>query len=148
MMKVILQQDLPSLGKVGDVVRVRDGYGRNFLIPRGLAAIADDRNTNRLAHQKRMAADKAARELAQARALADRLNATAVTIRRQVGEEGKLFGSVTNRDIAEALAAEGLAVDRKHIELSDAIRHIGAHTVAVKLAKDVTASVKVYVIQG
>ncbi len=147
-MKVILQQDVANLGKVGDVVRVRDGYGRNFLIPRGLAAIADERNTARLDHQKRLAADRAARELAAARALAEKLGASAVTIRRQVGEEGKLFGSVSNRDIAEALAAEGLAVDRKHIDLADPIRHIGAHSVAVKLGKDVSATIKVYVIAG
>lgn len=147
-MKVILQQDMPSLGKVGDVVRVRDGYGRNFLIPRGIAALADERNTNRLEHQKRMAAAKAARLLAEAQELAKRLSATAVTIRAKVGEEGKLFGSVTNRDIADALAKEGLEIDRKHVELSEPIRVIGAHTVPVKLAKDVSASVKVYVIAG
>lgn len=147
-MKVILQQDMPSLGKVGDVVRVRDGYGRNFLIPRGIAALADERNTNRLEHQKRMAAAAAARLLAEAQELAKRLSATAVTIRAKVGEEGKLFGSVTNRDIADALAKEGLEIDRKHIELAEPIRVIGAHTVPVKLAKDVSASVKVYVIAG
>ncbi len=147
-MKLILQQDVANLGKVGDVVRVRDGYGRNFLIPRGLAAIADERNTARLEHQKRLAADRAARELAAARSLASKLSASAVTIRRQVGDEGKLFGSVSNRDIAEALASEGLNVDRKHIDLADPIRHIGAHSVTVKLAKDVSATIKVYVIAG
>ena len=147
-MKVILQQDVANLGKVGDVVKVRDGYGRNFLIPRGLAAIADERNTSRLEHQKKLAADRAARELASAKALAARLTATAVTIRRQVGEEGKLFGSVSNRDIAEVLATEGIVLDRKHIDLADPIRHIGAHSVSVKLGKDVTATVKVYVIAG
>ena len=147
-MKVILQQEMPSLGKVGDVVRVRDGYGRNFLIPRGLAAIADERNTNRLEHQKRIAAALAARQLAEARALAERLSATAVTIRAKVGDEGKLFGSVTNRDIADALAKDGINIDRKHVELVEPIRVIGAHTVPVKLSKDVSASVKVYVIAG
>lgn len=147
-MKVILQQDMPSLGKVGDVVRVRDGYGRNYLIPRGMAALADERNTNRLEHQKRMAAAAAARLLAEAQELAKKLSATAVTIRAKVGEEGKLFGSVTNRDIAEALAGEGLNIDRKQVELAEPIRVIGAHTVPVKLAKDVSASVKVYVIAG
>lgn len=147
-MKVILQQDVANLGKVGDVVRVRDGYGRNFLIPRGMAAIADDRNTARLEHQKRLAADRSARALATAKAMAEKLGASAVTIRRQVGEEGKLFGSVSNRDIAEALALEGIEVDRKHIDLADPIRHIGAHSVVVKLARDVNATLKVYVIAG
>lgn len=147
-MKVILQQDVANLGKVGDVVRVRDGYGRNFLIPRGMAAIADDRNTARLEHQKRLAADRSARALAIAKSMAEKLGASAVTIRRQVGEEGKLFGSVSNRDIAEALALEGIEVDRKHIDLADPIRHIGAHSVTVKLARDVNATLKVYVIAG
>lgn len=147
-MKVILQQDLATLGKVGDVVRVRDGYGRNFLIPRGIAAVADEANIGRLDHQKRMAAARSARLLKEATDLGTRLSATAVSIRRQAGEDGKLFGSVSNRDVAEALAAEGLSVDRKDITLADPIRNIGVFSVPVKLHRDVTATVKVYVIQA
>lgn len=147
-MKVILQQDVASLGKVGDVVKVRDGYGRNFLIPRGLAAVADEANIGRLNHIKRMAEARSARLLKEASELGNRLSATAVSIRRQAGEDGKLFGSVSNRDVAEALAAEGLNVDRKNIHLDDPIRNIGIFTVPVKLHRDVTASVKVYVIQA
>ena len=147
-MKVILQQDLATLGKVGDVVRVRDGYGRNFLIPRGIAAVADEANIGRLDHQKRMAAARSARLLKDATDLGARLSATAVSIRRQAGDDGKLFGSVSNRDVAEALAAEGLNVDRKNIHLEDPIRNIGIFTVPVKLHRDVTAAVKVYVIQA
>lgn len=147
-MKVILTQDVGTLGRVGDVVRVRDGYGRNYLLPRGFAMLADEANTAKLEHQKRLAAARAARDLAAAQSLATKLNATAVTLRRQVGDAGKLFGSVTNRDIAEALAAEGVEVDRKHIELVEPIKNIGRFQVPVKLAKDVAASVQVYVIQG
>jgi len=147
-MKVILQQELPTLGKVGDVVRVRDGYGRNFLIPRGVAALADEKNTARLSHQKRMAAAKAARIQTEAKALADKLNSTGITLKVKVGEEGKLFGSVTNRDIATALANEGVIVDHKQIHLDDPIRNIGVFSVPVKLTKDVSATIKVYVIQG
>lgn len=147
-MKVILQQDMASLGKVGDVVKVRDGYGRNYLIPRGIVALADERNTARLNHQKRMASAKAARVQAEAKSLADKLNSTGVTLKVKVGEEGKLFGSVSNRDIAAALANEGVVVDHKQIHLDDPIRNIGVFNVPVKLMKDVTATVKVYVIQG
>lgn len=147
-MKVILQQDVPTLGKVGDVVRVRDGYGRNFLVPRGLATLADERNLGRLKHQQRMASAKAARLMAAARELAERLGNSAVSIRVQAGEDGKLFGAVTNRDIAEALASDGFQIDRKQIVLDEPLRHIGVFTVPVKLARDVQAAVKVYVIQA
>ncbi len=147
-MNVILQQDVPNLGKVGDIVRVKDGYGRNFLVPRGLAVIADNRNVRRLEHQKRMAAAQAAKVLAAAKAEAERLSSTAVTIRAQAGEEGKLFGAVTNRDIADALAAEDIHIDRRHIHLEEPIRNLGVFTIPVKLAREVEAQVKVYVIQG
>ncbi len=146
-MKVILQQDVANLGRVGDVVRVRDGYGRNFLVPRGLAVVADERNVRRLEHQKRQAAAKAAKVLAAAQAAADRISQTAVSIRVQAGEEGRLFGAVTNRDIAEALAAEGVVVDRKQIELAEPIKQMGVFSVPIHLAPDVDAVVKVYVIQ-
>lgn len=146
-MKVILQQDVSNLGRVGEIVKVRDGYGRNFLVPRGLAVVADERNVNRLEHQKRQAAGRAARMLAEAKALAERVGQTAVSIKVQVGEEGKLFGAVTNRDIAEALAAEGVNVDRKQIDLAEPIKQIGVFNVPVHLTPEVQATVKVYVIQ-
>jgi large subunit ribosomal protein L9 len=146
-MKVILQSDVPDLGRVGDIVKVRDGYGRNFLVPRGLAVVADEGNVRRLDHQKRVAAQKAARELSAAKALAEKLSATAVSIRHQAGDEGKLFGSVTNRDVVDALAAEGFALDKRAVVLDEPIKTLGVFTVPVKLARDVTAQVKVYVIQ-
>jgi large subunit ribosomal protein L9 len=146
-MKVILQSDVPDLGRVGDIVKVRDGFGRNFLVPRGMAVVADESNVRRLDHQKRMAAQKAARDLSVAKALAEKLSATAVSIRHQAGDEGKLFGSVTNRDIVDALAAEGFTLDRHSVVLDEPIRTLGVFTVPVKLARDVTAQVKVYVIQ-
>jgi len=146
-MKVILQQDVANLGRIGDIVRVRDGYARNFLVPRGLAVSADESNIRRLEHQKRVAAAVAARLLAEARALAERIGQTAVSIKVQAGEEGKLFGAVTNRDIVEALAAEGVQVDRRHVELAEPIKQIGVFTVPVRLHPEVTGNVKVYVIQ-
>jgi len=146
-MKVILQQDVANLGQTGDVVKVKDGYGRNFLVPRGLAVIADERNVARLEHQTRMAAAKASKALGGAQELANKISETAVTIKVKAGEEGQLHGSVTNRDIAEALAAEGFDLDRRLIHLAEAIKNVGVFQVPVKLHRDVEAEIKVYVIQ-
>ena len=147
-MLVILQQDVPKLGNVGDIVKVRDGYGRNFLVPRGLAVIADERNVRRLEHQKRMAAAKAAKELAKAQALADQLVANAVTIRRQAGEDGKLFGAVTNRDVADAFATDGFTLDRRQIQLEEPIKTLGMFNIPVKLDRGIQATIKVYVVSA
>jgi large subunit ribosomal protein L9 len=145
-MRVILQQDVQSLGLVGEIVKVRDGYARNFLVPRGLAVIADERNVRRLEHQKRMASARAAKELTKAQAVATQLESNPVTIRRATGEDGKLFGSVTNRDIAEAFAAEGFEIDRRQIELEENIRSLGLYQIPVKLERGIRATIKVYVV--
>jgi large subunit ribosomal protein L9 len=148
-MKVILQENVPNLGKVGEIVKVKDGYGRNYLVPNQLAVIADERNVARMEHQRRTADARAQKLVGEAKAMADKLSQTAVTIRRQAGEENKIFGSVTNRDIAEALAAEGFAIDKKQIVVDESIiKNLGVFTVAVKLAPEVNADVKVYVIAG
>ena len=147
-MRVILQKDVSNLGQVGDIVKVRDGYGRNFLIPRGLALLADERNVSRLDHQKKVASARAAKELASSKAIAEKLEKNAVTIRQQVGEDGKLFGSVTNRDIAEAFAADGFELDRRAIVLDEPIRSLGRFQVPVKLERGVQATITVYVVQG
>jgi large subunit ribosomal protein L9 len=147
-MLVILQQDVPKLGHVGDIVKVRDGYGRNFLVPRGLGVIADERNVRRLEHQKRMAAAKATKELAKAQELADQLVANAVTIRRQAGEDGKIFGAVTNRDVAEAFSADGFTLDRRAIQLEDPIKTLGMFNIPVKLDRGIQATIKVYVVSA
>lgn len=145
-MKVILQQDVKKLGEMGQVVRVKDGYGRNYLIPRGLAVVADERNVRHLEHQQRMAQAKAAKELAKSQALADKIKETQITITREAGEEDdKLFGSVTNRDIAEALAAEGIELDRRKIRLSDQIKTLGRHEVEAVLDRGVKATITVFV---
>lgn len=147
-MKVILQDDVYNLGATGDIVDVADGYGRNYLLPRQLAVLADERNTRRLGHQKRMAAARQARLLAEANELAGKIAGAAVSIKRQAAAEDKIFGSVTNADIAEALAAQGVEVDRRQIALEEPIRSIGVFQVPVKVHKSVEASVKVYVIRG
>jgi large subunit ribosomal protein L9 len=148
-MKVILQENVANLGKVGEIVKVKDGYGRNYLVPNQLAVIADERNVARMEHQRRTADARAQKLVGEAKTLAEKLSQTAVTIRRQAGEENKIFGSVTNRDIAEALAAEGFAIDKKQIIVDESIiKNLGVFNVAVKLAPEVSADVKVYVIAG
>jgi len=148
-MKVILQENVANLGKVGEIVKVKDGYGRNYLVPNQLAVIADERNVARMEHQRRTADARAQKLVGEAKALAEKLSQTAVTIRRQAGEENKIFGSVTNRDIAEALASEGFAIDKKQIVVDESIiKNLGVFNVAVKLAPEVSADVKVYVIAG
>lgn len=147
-MKVILQDDVHNLGSTGDVVEVADGYGRNYLLPRQLAVLADERNSRRLGHQKRQAAAKQARLLTAAKELAGKITGTAITLKRQAASEDKIFGAVTNLDIAEALAAQGITVDRKQIILPEPIRNIGVSQVPIRILKDVEAQVKVYVIRG
>jgi len=148
-MKVILQENVANLGKVGEIVKVKDGYGRNYLVPNQLAVVADERNVARMEHQRRTADARAQKLVGEAKSLAEKLSQTAVTIRRQAGEENKIFGSVTNRDIAEALAAEGFAIDKKQIVVDESIiKNLGVFNVAVKLAPEVSADVKVYVIAG
>ncbi len=147
-MKVILQDDVHNLGATGDVVEVADGFGRNFLLPRQLAVLADEKNTRRLGHQKRQAAARQARLLAEARAFGEKLAGVSISIKRQAASEDKIFGSVTTGDIAEALAAQGIEVDRKLLSLEEPIRSIGVFQVPVKVHKAVDAQVKVYVIRG
>jgi len=147
-MRVILKQEVAQLGDAGDIVTVKPGYGRNFLIPRGLAVPASEGSVREVEHQKRMAEAIRRKNLAGANALASKLEATAVSIRRETGEDEKLFGSVTNRDIAQALADEGIEVDRRTIQLDEPIKNIGLFTVPIRLHRDVTANVRVYVIRA
>jgi large subunit ribosomal protein L9 len=144
-MKVILRENVENLGKGGEVVEVKDGYGRNFLLPRGLAVAANPRNVRELEHQKQVAAAKAAKMKASAEAVAKRLADTPVTLKRKVGEQDKLYGSVTAMDIAEALATRGLAVDRRAIDLAEPIKTTGDFEVPVKLHSEVVGKARVKV---
>ena len=144
-MKLILREDVYNLGKGGELVEVKAGYGRNFLIPRGLAVLANPKNIREVEHQKAVAAAKAAKLKASAEAVAKRLSDTPVTLRRKVGEQDKLYGSVTAMDVAEALAARGLDIDRRAIDLSEPIKTLGDFEVGVKLHSDVVGKVKVKV---
>jgi large subunit ribosomal protein L9 len=144
-MKLILREDVYNLGKGGELVEVKAGYGRNFLIPRGLAVLANPKNIREVEHQKAVAAAKAAKLKASAEAVAKRLSDTPVTLRRKVGEQDKLYGSVTAMDVAEALAARGLDIDRRTIDLPEPIKALGDFEVGVKLHSEVVGKVKVKV---
>ena len=146
MMEVILREDVKSLGKAGDLVRVKPGYGRNYLLPSGLAYEATEGNKKRIAAETRARSTRAEAERTEAQAQAARLGAVELTITGKAGEEGKLFGSVTASDIAEALAAKGFEVDRRRIELDQPIKTLGRHTVGVRLHADVRAEIRVDVV--
>ena len=145
-MQVILKEDVHNLGKAGDLVNVKPGFGRNFLIPHGKAVAATAGNIKEIEHQKKLIAARNAKLAKDAQAVADKLAAVEVQIERQVGEEDKLFGSVNTRDIGEALADKGVKVDHKKIVLPDPIKTIGYHTVEVKLGNGVMGKIKVVVV--
>ena len=144
-MKLILREDVENLGKGGDLVDVKPGYGRNFLLPRGLAVVANTKNVRELDPQKTVASAKAAKLKASAEAVAKRRSETPVVLKRKAGEQDKLFGSVTAIDIAEALAARGLQLDRRSIDLAEPIKTVGDFEVPVKLHHDVVGKAKVKV---
>jgi large subunit ribosomal protein L9 len=142
-MKLILREDVPNLGRGGEVVDVKPGYGRNFLLPRKLAVVANPKNLRDIEHQKQVATAKAAKLKASAEAVAKRLADTPVTLKRKVGEQDKLYGSVTAMDIAEALAARGLQIDRRSIDLAEPLKTVGEFEVPVKLHHEVAGKAKV-----
>ncbi|HET7825342.1 MAG TPA: 50S ribosomal protein L9 [Anaeromyxobacter sp.] len=144
-MKVILREDVENLGRGGEVVDVKPGYGRNFLLPRGLAVLANQKNVREVEHQKQIANAKAAKLKASAEAVAKRLADTPVVLKRKVGEQDKLYGSVTALDVAEALAARGLQLDRRAIDLAEPIKTVGDFEVPVKLHREVVGKAKVKV---
>jgi large subunit ribosomal protein L9 len=145
-MQIILTQDVPNLGKAGQLLSVRPGYGRNYLIPQGLAVSATTRNKNRLEHERQIIEKRVARERADATSIAERLNGMTLQFERLVGEDDKLFGSVTSRDIAEQLEVAGVALDHRKIKLDDPVRALGKYEVEVKLRGDVVAQLKFWVV--
>ena len=145
-MKVILLKDVKGTGKAGDVVKVSDGYARNMLLPRGYAKEATEGNIRSLEKQKAIAAEKKAEEKAAAQARAEEINKLSVKISTKVGDSGKIFGSITSKDIAEALKAQhGMDLDKKKIQLSSPIKQTGETAVDIKLYQEVTAQLKVIV---
>jgi large subunit ribosomal protein L9 len=145
-MKVILTEEIRGLGTRGDLVTVKDGYARNYLIPKNLAQEATKSNLNAIEHQRRKWALLAQEEKNAAQKQADRVKGVKIQIEKRVGENGHLFGSVTANEIADALAAKGIEVDKRRIELGSPIKNIGLHDVEVRLHRDVTASIQVEVV--
>ena len=144
-MDVILTEDVPKLGVAGDVVRVKPGYGRNYLIPQGKAMLATRGRVSELEHKKRVVEERERKLVSAQQELATRLAAADIAFRVQAGEEDKLFGSVTSSDIAERLGEAGFEVDRRKIELPEPIKQLGEHEIAVKLHRDVVCKIVVRV---
>jgi large subunit ribosomal protein L9 len=145
-MEVILKEDIVNLGKIGEVVRVRDGYARNYLLPRGLVLMANKKNLKTFDHQKKLVADQKQKTMRQAQSAADQLTGISLVIPMKVGEEGRLFGSVTNIQIEKALKAKGLNIDRRKIHLDEPIKMAGDYEVPVRLAADLTVPLKLSVV--
>jgi large subunit ribosomal protein L9 len=143
--KVILRESIPSLGEAGAVVSVKPGHAHNYLIPQGKASLATDGNVREIEHQKRVVADRVARELKALGVEKSRLESLRLEVKANVGEEGKLFGSVTAAQIADLIEAQGVQLDRRKIQLEEPIKEIGEHSVPVRLHKDVVAHLKVRV---
>ncbi|MEZ5421208.1 MAG: 50S ribosomal protein L9 [Vicinamibacterales bacterium] len=144
-MEIILRDHVEHLGERGQIVKVADGYARNYLLPRKLALLATEGNKKRVERERKIAEAREAEERAASEAIASRLAALEVTFTRKVGETEQLYGSVTNQDIADALKAKGFDIDRRKILLPDALKALGEVMVPVKLHRDVTAQLKVTV---
>ncbi len=144
--KLILSEDVPKLGHAGDVVSVKPGYARNYLVPQGLAIHASEGRLHQLEHHKRQIEERVAKQRTEREAERNRIQQVSLEVSAQVGEEGKLFGSVTAMRIAELLLEKGVEVDRRRIDLGAPIREIGEHTVPIRLHRDVTAEVKLVVV--
>jgi len=144
--QVILSEDVQSLGQAGELVNVKPGFAFNFLIPQGKAIAATEASKRELEHQRRVITEKVRRELEVLEGERKKIDGVVVEITAQAGEEGKLFGSVTTLQIAEKLAEQGIIVDRRRIDLPDAIKTLGEHAVVVKLHRQLTATIKVKVV--
>lgn len=146
-MKVILRQDIPELGTAGQVIEVKSGYGRNFLIPRNLAIAATKGSLSAIGEVKKQSEVRLKKLRKEADVVKDRIEKLSLTTEVLVGEEDKVFGSVTSADITELLKKEGIMVDKRMVELENPIKALGVYTVPVKVAKDVTAELKLWVVK-
>jgi len=145
MIEVILREDVKTLGRAGEMVRVKPGYARNYLLPQGLAFEATEGNKKRIAAESRARASRNEAEQGEAQRIADTLGSVKLNLTGKAGEEGKLFGSITSQDIADALAREGHMVDKRRIELEHPIKTVGEHAVTVRLHPEVHAELRVSV---
>jgi large subunit ribosomal protein L9 len=145
LVQVILSEDVHALGNAGEIVGVKPGFARNFLIPQGKGMLATAERVHQIEHQQRVISEKRAKEMSDLESVKAKLDGTKLEIEAQAGEEGKLFGSVTTQNLAELLAAKGLEVDRRKIVLQEPIKTIGEHTIAIRLRSDVVAEFKLTV---
>jgi large subunit ribosomal protein L9 len=145
MIEVILREDIKTLGRAGEMVRVKPGYARNYLLPQGLAYEATEGNKKRIAGETRARTAKNQAERTEAEQLASRLGGVRLALSGKAGEEGKLFGSITSQDVADALAREGYTIERRRIELEHPIKSLGEHAVTVRLHPEVQAELRVSV---
>jgi large subunit ribosomal protein L9 len=145
-MKVILRENIDNLGRIGDIVRVSEGYARNFLLPRKLVIVADEHNVKEMEHHRKALERRRARSMKDAQSQVAKIEGLSCTITRKAGEQDKLFGSVTSADIATALKKDGVSLDRKQIHLEEPIKQLGVFTVTVKLHPEVSAKLKVWVV--
>lgn len=146
-MKVLLRMNVENVGQAGDVVDVKPGFARNYLVPQGMALVFNKSNQAVYENEKRQAAARLAKEKGSAEAMAKKLEDTSVEIAMAVGEEDKLFGSVTSQDIAEYLLNQGIEIDKRKIHLEEPIKALGLYTVEIKLHPEVTGKVKVWVVK-
>ena len=145
-MEVVLKEDIENMGHMGDVVKVKDGYARNYLLPRGLVVLADKKNLKALEHEQRMIAQRRERLTKEAHGISETLSRVSLKFAVKVGEEGRLFGSVTNMDIEKALKEKGFEVERRRIVLQDPIKQVGDYQVPIRLRPEVMPSIKVKVV--
>ncbi len=146
-MKVILKETIKHVGKTGQIVEVKDGYARNYLIPKGFALEANIKNVRSLEHEVRVLQERAKKNRDSAQDLADRVSALTLTIMAKGGEEGKLFGSVTTMDVADALVKEGIEIDKRKIFMEEPIKRIGSYSASIKLHPDVSVQLNIQVVQ-
>jgi len=146
MIEVILREDVKTLGRTGEMVRVKPGYARNYLLPQGLAYEATEGNKKRIAGETKARASRDQAEKVEAQQAANRLSAVTLSLSGKAGEEGKLFGSITSQDVADALARAGHTVDRRRIELEHPIKTVGEHAVTIRLHPEVHAELRVSVV--
>jgi large subunit ribosomal protein L9 len=146
-MKVILKEDIKHVGKMGQIVDVADGYARNYLIPKGLVTEASTKNIKFLEHEKRIIQEKSKKIRNSVQDLASRISSLTISIKAKAGEEGKLFGSITTMDVAEALQKEGVEIDKKKISFEEPIKRLGSYTVNIKLHPDVSAPLNIQIVE-
>ncbi len=144
-MEVILREDVDKLGRRGDIVKVAEGYGRNYLLPRGMALVVSDANKSMIARERKAYAARQAKEKAEFEALAERIAAIRMVAPRKVGENDVLYGSVTSGDIAEFLKSKGIEIDKRRVQQEEAIKKLGDHDVKIKLHPEVTATLRLLV---